>query len=124
MARSNTYATRPSPDSASASSAGAPKLSPEWQRLLYVLNEAPRLPTVPGEHGERLAVEVQGATQNTSVTYVYEWNAVYLNQLHDALSAVVRVHGTGAEGWGAAKWAVYDAVRLTMSDQSARAAAC
>ncbi|KAI1789998.1 hypothetical protein LXA43DRAFT_1018988 [Ganoderma leucocontextum] len=115
MARTNTYATRPDSNSSPDSDPGVAESSPEWQQLFTVLNEAPRLPTAPARHGEGLVVQVLGATQETRPTYVYEWNATYLNRLHNALSAVVQAHGNELEGWGAAKWAVYDAFAERMS---------
>ncbi|KAM5541116.1 hypothetical protein V8D89_005045 [Ganoderma adspersum] len=114
MARTNMYATRPIPDSDSAPGPRPPQSS-EWQRLLVLLGEAPRLPAAPGEYGDGLDVQVVGTAQATSATYIYEWDAPYLNRLHDALSAVVRAHGTRTEGWGAAKWAVYDVFAERMS---------
>ena len=109
MARTNTYTTRPNPDSGPDLSVA--QLSLEWQRLLGVLNEALRFPSTPRERGECLAVQVESATQGTSATYIYEWDAAYLSRLHNAISAVMQAHGRGLEGWDTAKWAVYDAVR-------------
>ncbi|PIL34964.1 hypothetical protein GSI_02751 [Ganoderma sinense ZZ0214-1] len=117
MARTNAYATRPIPDPGdSAPGAGAAQSSPEWCCLFEVLDGAPRLPAALGEQGEGLTMQVAGGTQAGSATYLYEWDASYLDQLHDALSAVVRAHGGGLqEGWAAAKWAVYDVFAERMS---------
>ena len=52
----------------------------------------PRLPAAPGEHGKGLDMQAVGPN---GTTFLYEWNATYLNQLHDALAAVVPAHGTG-----------------------------
>ncbi|KAI0738866.1 hypothetical protein C8Q80DRAFT_214900 [Daedaleopsis nitida] len=89
-------------------------LSPAVEAFREVLSAAPRLPDIPGMHVKGLAVERHAGETSGGDLYVYEWDRRYLDSLWRASYEVARVHGTGAEGWGIAKWEVYDTFVETM----------
>ena len=115
LSKSNVYATRPV--------APLPS-SPAVDILRCVLSEAPRLPRAVGEDAPGLQMERRAATASSAAVCTYEWDAAYLDRLWSAIVGVVRAHGTGADGWGDAKWEVYDTVRAGLDRERALRLTC
>ncbi|KAI0329016.1 hypothetical protein GY45DRAFT_929268 [Cubamyces sp. BRFM 1775] len=81
--------------------------SPAMDNLRAVLADAPRFPP---DH--RYGTDVDGMDMKETSwpehDFVYEWETYYLDRVFTALIQMIHAHGTGADGWLAARWEVYD----------------
>jgi hypothetical protein len=90
--------------------APADPLPPSFVALNEVLAVAPEMwdHEFAGKNLENIRVDDIPAEQDT----MYFWSQEYFTRVYQALIDVIEAHGTGPEGWAAARWLVYDKVRL------------
>ncbi|KAH6919082.1 hypothetical protein BKA70DRAFT_1249223 [Coprinopsis sp. MPI-PUGE-AT-0042] len=81
-------------------------LSPLFTALKNILAEAPTMGDygIPANNMENVRVDEISWEQDTK----YYWSQDYLTRIYQALIDIAYFHGTGPEGWAAARWMVYD----------------
>lgn len=78
-------------------------ISPTFQALRTALAQAPKM----GTKGP----DVLCQTYNyPDMGESYYWSPSYFTRIFQALIDIIEAHGTGDEGWGSARWIVYDKV--------------
>lgn len=90
--------------------ASALSASPSVDRLRQVLREAPSVAAYQRHTGPSKYEGIEWHEDGPSGETTYYWSDFYLEKLFGALIEVIEAHGIGGDGWGTARWEVYDKV--------------
>jgi hypothetical protein len=83
-------------------------------KLRAILAEAPRVPEY-GNGEDEYDGMVRHETWHPEWDVWYDWGKVYYDKVYQVLVDVVKQHGAGDEGWGSARWEVYDKVSVYLT---------